>query len=177
MSAFMPPWPQRYSGRSRGEVPNAQMRVSDAERSEIAESLSKHYADGRLNEPEFNERLQQAMSAKTRGDLAGLLVDLPPIVAPPPPEVEKRHRRSRLGLLVIFGFLFAMAVTSAMWTWQWHLWHFPWLFFAVLFFVIWRLSHRGWHRHHGWGPRQTSSVGGGSGYPEQYYGRGRGHWL
>jgi|GEM_PF-1707265 len=169
MSAFTPPW---YSSRARGEVPNAQMRVSDAERSEIAESLSKHYSEGRLNEAEFNERLQQAMSAKTRGDLAGLLTDLPPIVTPPPPELETRRRRGRLGLILIAGFLFAMAVTSAMWTW-----HFPWLLFAVVFFLIWSMSHHNWYRHRGYGPPQTPTVGSGPGsYPEQYY-RGRGRWL
>ena len=40
------------------------MRVSDAERNEVAEQLSKHYADGRLDAAEFKERLDQAMSAK-----------------------------------------------------------------------------------------------------------------
>ena len=50
-----------------------QMRVSDAERHEIADILSKHFADGRLDDVEFNERLDKAMRAKTRGDLAGLL--------------------------------------------------------------------------------------------------------
>ena len=33
--------------------------------------------DGRLDAAEFKERLDQAMSAKTRADLAGLLTDLP----------------------------------------------------------------------------------------------------
>lgn len=173
MSAFMPPWPPWYSSRSRGAVPDSQMRVSDAERSEIAENLSKHYSEGRLDEAEFNERLQKAMSAKTRGELAGLLSDLPPTIPPPPPELEARRRHSRLALLVVVALFFAMAVTSAMWTW-----HFPWLLFAVMFFLIWRMSHRNWYRRHGWGPPPTPSVGSGpSGSQAQYYGRDRGRWL
>jgi hypothetical protein len=53
------------------------MRVSDAERSAVAEELGKHYADGRLDQAEFDERISRTMSAKTRGDLAGLFDDLP----------------------------------------------------------------------------------------------------
>jgi hypothetical protein len=53
------------------------MRVSDAERAEVADRLSKHYGDGRLDQAEFNERLDQAMSAKTQSDLHGLFADLP----------------------------------------------------------------------------------------------------
>jgi len=53
------------------------IRVSDAERNAVAERLSAHYADGRLDQPEFDERVSRTMSAKTRGDLAGLFDDLP----------------------------------------------------------------------------------------------------
>lgn len=53
------------------------MRVSDAERSAVAEELGRHYADGRLDQAEFDERVSRTMAAKTRGDLAGLFDDLP----------------------------------------------------------------------------------------------------
>ena len=52
--------------------PDSTLRVSDAERNAVADKLSRHYADGRLDESEFKERLDAAMSAKTQGDLAGL---------------------------------------------------------------------------------------------------------
>ena len=61
---------------------NPNMRVSDAERNEIGEQLSKHFSDGRLDSAEFQERLDRAMSAKTRADLSGLLVDLPSLRTP-----------------------------------------------------------------------------------------------
>jgi Flp pilus assembly protein TadB len=54
-----------------------EVRASDAERSEVAERLSKHYQDGRLDQTEFNERLDRAMNAKTRADFHGLFYDLP----------------------------------------------------------------------------------------------------
>jgi hypothetical protein len=52
------------------------IRVSDAERSAVAELLGQHYADGRLDQSEFDERVGRTMTAKTRGDLAGLFDDL-----------------------------------------------------------------------------------------------------
>jgi hypothetical protein len=63
------------------------MRASDAERTEVADRLSKHYQDGRLDQAEFNERLDRAMNAKTRADFSGLFADLPdlPDVADQPP--------------------------------------------------------------------------------------------
>ncbi len=56
---------------------NPGLRVSDAERAEVADRLSKHYSDGRLDQAEFNERLDQAMKARTQADLGGLFADLP----------------------------------------------------------------------------------------------------
>src|ERR1700745_4025223 len=53
------------------------MRVSDAERAEVADLLGRPYSDGRLDKQECDERVARAMSAKTRGDLDGLFDDLP----------------------------------------------------------------------------------------------------
>ncbi|MGH3248893.1 MAG: DUF1707 SHOCT-like domain-containing protein [Trebonia sp.] len=53
------------------------IRVSDTERNSVAELLGQHYADGRLDQGEFDERIGRTMAAKTRGDLAGLFDDLP----------------------------------------------------------------------------------------------------
>jgi len=53
------------------------IRVSDAERNAVAELLGQHYADGRLDQAEFDERVGRTMAAKTRGDLTGLFDDLP----------------------------------------------------------------------------------------------------
>jgi Domain of unknown function (DUF1707) len=53
------------------------IRVSDAERNSVAELLGQHYADGRLDQAEFDDRISRTMAAKTRGDLTGLFDDLP----------------------------------------------------------------------------------------------------
>lgn len=53
------------------------LRVSDAERERVAEALRVHAAEGRLRVEELEQRLASAFSARTHGELAPLLVDLP----------------------------------------------------------------------------------------------------
>lgn len=82
--------PGKRRSKSRGHS-DPRMRVSDADRAEVADRLSQHYGDGRLDQAEYNERLDQAMRAKTQSDLDGLFDDLPaaetaePSSAPPSP--------------------------------------------------------------------------------------------
>ncbi len=104
----------------------------------MAETLSHHYADGRLDEAEFKSRLDRAMGATTRADLDGLLSDLPPLDEPS----ARPRRRSRLAavVLVVVALLCALAVLSAPY-------HFPWIIVAIVAFVLWRRDHRRWaHR-------------------------------
>lgn len=55
-----------------------EMRVGDADREATAAELREHYASGRLTLEELNERLDQALAAKTRADLTACMRDLPP---------------------------------------------------------------------------------------------------
>jgi Domain of unknown function (DUF1707) len=79
------------------------MRVSDAERSVIADRLARHFSDGRLDQAEFEDRLDRAMRAKTRADLIGLLSDLPEGLPAPggDPERARSQRRRERQLLKI----------------------------------------------------------------------------
>ncbi|HTR90421.1 MAG TPA: DUF1707 domain-containing protein [Trebonia sp.] len=54
-----------------------EMRISDAEREAAAAELREHFASGRLDQEELNERLDRVFAAKTRGDLNGPFADLP----------------------------------------------------------------------------------------------------
>ena len=54
-----------------------EMRVSDADREAAAAELQDHFASGRLNQDELDERLAAAFAAKTRGDLDAIFADLP----------------------------------------------------------------------------------------------------
>lgn len=81
----------------RASWPGSQMRVGDTERAAIADRLAQHFSDGRLDEAEFNDRLDQAMRAKTMADLTGLLADLPDAeAAPQPPAAGTRQERKLL---------------------------------------------------------------------------------
>lgn len=59
-------------GRGRSAV-----RASDAERELAAESLRLHATAGRLTPEEFEDRVERAYRARSRGELAALLTDLP----------------------------------------------------------------------------------------------------
>ncbi len=128
----------RWTG-SFSSASNANLRVSDAERNEVADKLSRHFSDGRLDQTEFKERLDAAMSAKTQGDLAGLFDDLPPLAheTPPPPS-----RRRRLVPFLLMLALLALAAGSTVSLW--HPLQIPWLLVAVIAFFVW---HRIRHHH------------------------------
>lgn len=54
------------------------LRVSDAERQAVVRRLERATRDGRLTVGEFDQRVQAAYAAQTRGDLENLTEDLPP---------------------------------------------------------------------------------------------------
>lgn len=55
----------------------ASLRVSDAERERVAESLRDHFSAGRLSDEDLSERVEAAYGARTRGELERLTQDLP----------------------------------------------------------------------------------------------------
>jgi len=71
--------------RSRGSVDPAVLRVSHADRDLVVDRLKTAYSEGRLDKDEFDERLDSALTARTRGDLDRLLHDVADL-APRPVE-------------------------------------------------------------------------------------------
>ncbi|MDT0202219.1 DUF1707 domain-containing protein [Nocardioides sp. AE5] len=55
----------------------SRMRISDADRHNVAEVLREAAGEGRLDLAELDERLEAAYAAKTYGDLVPLTADLP----------------------------------------------------------------------------------------------------
>jgi Domain of unknown function (DUF1707) len=154
MSAHSSRWARGSTGPA-----DPQMRISDAERTEVADRLSKHYSDGRLDQAEFNERLDRTMNAKTQADLNGLFADLPAtdepekaVKAVQQPDRRPRNRRPAhrvLGLILIT--VVAIFVARAL------MWPFfglfgfaghvlfvpvPWILIAIVAFVCWRYATR-----------------------------------
>jgi hypothetical protein len=125
------------------------LRVSDAERDAVVTELGDHFQQGRLDQAEFDERVTQALAARTRRDLDGLLADLPPVrEAPVTP--QPRAWAPRLAILVPLLFatiLIAGSVAGGShhhWGGGWALWPLWWLVpIVVLRFAWWR---RGWQR-------------------------------
>ena len=148
-----PPW-GRGSSYRRTSPGDPSMRVSHDERTQVADRLSKHYGDGRLDEEEFNARLDRAMKAKTRGDLYGLFDDLPdtPPASQPQDVMPRQHRRPLFSRLVFIVLI--VVLISAVWhAVTWSFWGFatgglymPWLLIALVAFLLLRRSGR-WHRH------------------------------
>lgn len=54
------------------------LRASDAERDHAVSELRNEFAEGRLSHETFMYRMQSALDARNRGQLAGLFTDLPP---------------------------------------------------------------------------------------------------
>jgi hypothetical protein len=86
------------------------LRVGDAEREAVAAELREHYAQGRLSMEDFNQRLDAAFAARTRGDLDKLISDLPhakpagtPLPAPPPGSLRRHHGQYFLPPVPGFG--------------------------------------------------------------------------
>lgn len=134
-----------FGGRYHRGGYDPSLRIGDAERNEVIDALGQHYSAGRLDEAELKERLDRAAAAKTGGDLAGILTDLPPLASPgsPPgsPPVPARPRRAALWVAVVV-VLFASAVPWQLGPWGWQFLHPPVLLVAVVVLLVWRRSRR-----------------------------------
>ncbi|RLV49591.1 DUF1707 domain-containing protein [Nocardioides mangrovicus] len=53
-------------------------RITDGDRHSALQALGEHYAAGRLDAAEFDERSERALAARTNQDLRPLFADLPP---------------------------------------------------------------------------------------------------
>jgi hypothetical protein len=142
--------------------PDVNMRVSDAERAEVADRLGRHFADGRLDQAEFDERVSRAMAAKTVADFQGLFNDLPnlpgdlpggvpagPGIAPGmmPPAAGYMAMRQRGPLrgpvrVVLFAALVLLAANVA---WHAFFWMIPLMWVAVIATIVVVASRRARH--------------------------------
>ena len=96
------------------------VRIGDAEREQVAQRLHVHVGSGRLDLAEFEQRIDAAYRARTRGELAAVVADLPERVQAPRPAAA-RPVRSR--------------ITVAMWS--------PWLLAGVISLVVWMATSLG----------------------------------
>ncbi|MGI8492425.1 MAG: DUF1707 SHOCT-like domain-containing protein [Acidimicrobiales bacterium] len=122
------------------------MRVSNVDRAEVSNALCRHFADGRLDEAEFNDRAARAAAAKTRAGLGGLLSDLPPLYERHP---ATQPRRGRLGWPSGWAIVAAFVVLTLAWSLVGAVVglfgpRFPWWIVVVAAFVV--LRRGAWRR-------------------------------
>jgi hypothetical protein len=130
-----PPWLLNATRRRNGY---SAMRISDAERHEVADLLSKHYGDGRLDQEEFNERMDHAMRAKTYADLSELFVDLPRTEAelteaPRAGHPKRGHTRLPGAVFLVIAVIVVLSVAGHLLAWTGSIWVWALLLGAIIY--------------------------------------------
>ena len=97
---------------------NPAMRAASADRERAVDVLKAGFAEGRLTQDEYNERMGQAYAARTYAELAALTADLPagaiPTVYPMPvyqPPVST-NSLARASLVLGVAEFFTMGLTA-----------------------------------------------------------------
>ena len=143
----------RTQSRGAGESSQADrsgLRVSDAERDLVVTELGEHFQAGRLDQAEFDERVTQALTARTGRDLDVLLGDLPPAQVPTAPPADQRRPRlwSLAPVLVPLLVVAVLVAGSALGGWH-HRWAGGWAPWPLLWFIPLIVLRFGWWRR-GW---------------------------
>jgi hypothetical protein len=134
------------AGRVPDRVPDRLLRIGDSEREGAAAALGEHYAAGRLQRSELDERLDATYAARTLADLERLFVDLPepapfrpgrPQRPAPPP--ERRQRSSvELAVLPVIAAMLVLFVVLTL------LLRFPPFFLFPFFWIVMGRRRRVW---------------------------------
>ncbi|WP_207939185.1 DUF1707 SHOCT-like domain-containing protein [Actinomadura darangshiensis] len=80
-----------------------EIRIGDAERDAVMVALHDHFAEGRLDRGELDERLDAVLTARTHGDLRALVRDLPSPTGLPEPAPAQKAADWEQGMAVMFG--------------------------------------------------------------------------
>ncbi|UYM06493.1 DUF1707 domain-containing protein [Solicola gregarius] len=135
---------------------SGELRIGDQEREAAVAALGEHFAAGRIDKSEYDERTAVAWEARTSGALKPLFADLP---APGPTGAAEPERAPRAapayeargpwtgwyrvaGILVV-GLAIALAIATRI----------PWFVVIIAAWIVWMKGHRfKWHRnrHHQW---------------------------
>jgi hypothetical protein len=130
-----------------GDGPGDSIRASDADRERTADALRKHHAAGRLDDDEFQDRLDRCLAAKTLAELSDLVRDLPG---------ERVSGRSAAWRARRFGppfpFIALCLIAALLFSGAGHHWHhgahhhhwFPWPLVVLLSGALFIAARRRW---------------------------------
>lgn len=127
--------------------PSGDLRASDADRERVADALRRHHVDGRIDTEELQERLERCYAARTDGELAPLLADLPedrPARVAPPRRRPAPWPLAAVALVVLLALATVGAVAHG------HPGPFPFLAVLLLLRLAWGGPRR---RRTAWGAR------------------------
>jgi ferric-dicitrate binding protein FerR (iron transport regulator) len=117
---------------SPSDVPS--VRIGTAEREAAASALSEHFAAGRLDQDELEERLDRAYAAKTGADLEPLFQDLPrpglPATTHEPERAASPRRPNVRAALLIAVLVFAVVWVAVVRIPPFFLFPLVWIFVA-----------------------------------------------
>jgi hypothetical protein len=131
-------WPTPYGQMESKPVQKTPLRIGDTERDRAIAALGDHFAAGRLNTEEFEERVDKAITARFNDDLEPLFADLPRTAEP---TVEARSNRGSdahlawspmvwlAPLLVVCAVVTAVILSA-----PWLVWMFLWVFLITRLF-------------------------------------------
>jgi hypothetical protein len=131
-------WPTPYGQVESKPAQKTPLRIGDAERDHAIAALGDHFAAGRLNTEEFEERVDQAIRARFNDDLQPLFVDLPRTAEPIAEARSNRGSDAHLAwspmvwlapLLVVCAVVTAVILSA-----PWLMWMFLWVFLITRLF-------------------------------------------
>lgn len=93
----------RFYGPQGLSRTQASLRASDADREQLVDVLKGAFAEGRLSQDEYTERMERAYTAKTYGELALLSTDLPAQMPPSYPAYGSPGTNSLAVASLVFG--------------------------------------------------------------------------
>ena len=120
--------------------PRADVRVSDTDRQSTIDDLSRHTGEGRLTLEEFEARVDEALQAKSHGDLEVALRELP---APRRPIRQRYSERRIRAAAVWIAVLMAAAILIS-----------PGVLWWLVPLALFKLGAFGPHRSHSHEPRE-----------------------
>jgi hypothetical protein len=130
----------RHGQHDRQPELRPELRLSDADRDDAIVRLSEHYAAGRLDKDEFDERSDAVWTARTGADLAPIFADLAPARSERVPYAARSGPWARRGWFplpfvpVLFALIALTAVT-----------HLPFVLLAFAGCFLFLGRRRRWH--------------------------------